>query len=504
MAQRLTVLAILWTGLVTAPLRPLEAREARQETLRAYVLKKQGRQAYGIYLGPRKMGWLIEELKLGKYAGKEAAIHSSEAYIATAREGEKSVIEVKSNSYFELAGEGRLVFAEERKVEDKTETIFTGVREKNELVLITKTKNRKTQRRVPLPRESLEQMRRLDRWLLCHPAQGATFESYSTSLDQKNVEIKEAYVFREKKTILWGGVRTTVYSVKVSSQGVFFNADLQENGNILQSKIGGLLDLRAEKENLAKKLDGESVDLMAASSIYVTRRMGSAKKIEALTLKVSGLGDFTLPASHRQRVRPGKDGTAVVELRRDRRLEKTAPLSQEQRQRYLRSSSTVQADDPTIRKLALKVAGGEKDPIKAAGQLEKWVYDHLRKTMAANASTALDVLENRAGDCTEHTLLFVTLARAAGIPAREVGGLAYLNSPRPLFGWHAWAEIHDGRQWVTVDPTWNEVYVDATHLKFSEGSEDLAFVNVIGTLKLKIVDFKTSPWWPRAMEKDPQ
>ena len=72
------------------------------------------------------------------------------------------------------------------------------------------------------------------------------------------------------------------------------------------------------------------------------------------------------------------------------------------------------------------------------------MYKNLRKTYDANADDALTVLENKAGDCTEHTLLFTTLARAAGIPARQVGGVVYVGGDKPSFGWHAWSEIHDG------------------------------------------------------------
>jgi transglutaminase-like putative cysteine protease len=111
--------------------------------------------------------------------------------------------------------------------------------------------------------------------------------------------------------------------------------------------------------------------------------------------------------------------------------------------------------------------------------------------MAANGSTTLQILDNLGGDCTEHTLLFVSLARAVGIPAREVGGLAYPDIGRPVFGWHAWAEIHDGRQWVSVDPTWGEFYVDATHIKFQEGSDDFAWMNVAGKIKLRVLRLTT-------------
>jgi hypothetical protein len=79
------------------------------------------------------------------------------------------------------------------------------------------------------------------------------------------------------------------------------------------------------------------------------------------------------------------------------------------------------------------------------------------------------------------------------VPAREVGGLAFgrgEKSDKPLFVWHAWAEVHDGHQWVSVDPTWNQVYVDATHVKMSEGASDLTWTNVVGKLKVKVLAFK--------------
>jgi hypothetical protein len=71
-----------------------------------------------------------------------------------------------------------------------------------------------------------------------------------------------------------------------------------------------------------------------------------------------------------------------------------------------------------------------------------------------------------------------------------VGGLAYVRASKPLLGWHAWAEIHDGHQWVSVDPTWDQYFVDATHIKLSEGSQDSAWTNIAGKVKVKVLDFK--------------
>ncbi len=491
MSRRPWPLAVLCLGLLAVAAAPLEAREAAPESLRPWIVKRLGRQAYGVYADTRKsgwvkVGWFIEETRLGKYQGREVAVQGTEGYFVTVADGEKSTRHEKTDLYFSLQGDGGLVHAEERISEDKVETVRTAVRKNNRLVITTTTPKRTLERRVPLPRETLAEMRKLERWLEGNPARGATFESYSTALDQERIDIKEHYTYRGKKSILWGGVPTTVYLVRVRAQGANFNVEMKADGKVIKGRIGEFLETRAEKETVAKKLDGLNVDLLAASSVPVDRALGKASRVEALTLEATGLGDFALPASHRQRVRAGKNGTAILDLRRDHRTDRAAPLADAERTRYLRATPSIQSDSEIIRRQAKRIVGREQDPIKAATLLAKWVHKNLKQTMAANASTALDVLDNKAGDCTEHALLFVTLARAAGLPAREVGGVAYVNRP-PLFGWHAWAEVHDGRQWVTVDPTWDQVYVDATHVKFSEGSEDMAWANVVGKLKFKVV-----------------
>src|SRR5262245_42663922 len=246
--------------------------------------------------------------------------------------------------------------------------------------------------------------------------------------------------------------------------------------------------MRAELEETAKKLDSKPIDLMALASIEVDKNLGNPKRVEELTLEVTGLGDFSLPVSHRQQVRKEKE-TTVLNLKRDFRTGKEETLTARQRASYLEATPTIQSDEAKVKKLAQKIIGEEKEPLAVARKIKAWVYCNLRKSMKDNASTTLEVLDSMAGDCTEHALLFVSLARATGLPAREVGGVAFVNVDRPLFGWHAWAEIHDGKQWVTVDPTWDELYVDATHVKFSEG-DDMGWMNVLGHVKFKVLDFK--------------
>ncbi len=119
-----------------------------------------------------------------------------------------------------------------------------------------------------------------------------------------------------------------------------------------------------------------------------------------------------------------------------------------------------------------------------------WVYETLEPSYARNAPTALDVLSRMAGDCTEHALVFTALARALGIPSRVVGGVMYCGDELGAFAWHAWAEIHDGARWITIDPTWNQMPVDATHIKLDEDGldGDESWTQFLGRLELWVVD----------------
>ena len=62
------------------------------------------------------------------------------------------------------------------------------------------------------------------------------------------------------------------------------------------------------------------------------------------------------------------------------------------------------------------------------------------------------------------------------------------------FLYHAWAESYvDG--WIAVDPTFNQVGVDATHIKLVEGASLISLFqlgHVVGQLKADVIDFRVS------------
>jgi transglutaminase-like putative cysteine protease len=109
----------------------------------------------------------------------------------------------------------------------------------------------------------------------------------------------------------------------------------------------------------------------------------------------------------------------------------------------------------------------------------------LTKDVTLSVPSALQVLEARRGDCNEHTVLYVALARALGLPTRTAVGLVHI---RGSFYYHAWPEVWLG-EWVAVDPTLGQVPADASHLRFLVGglARQVELIRLIGRLQLEVI-----------------
>jgi Transglutaminase-like superfamily len=476
--------------LILVALAPLATAAAPPTDWYAYAKKSQARHAYGVYFGGKKVGWIVEEIKLGEHAGRRVLESSSDERTETAFDGEKSVKEERSTTRYALAGDGLIVSYDSYRKEDGKVKRRKAERVGDKLRITTKVGNNKVTRSVPMPKDTLASSFDLESWLQGDRKAGDKITKFGVSWDENNIESKQHYLFREKKKILYAGKLLDVCRVQITIEGGKMEAQVMPDSRTVTAEMGKIVSIRLDKEEDAKKLTGKAVDLMDLTSIYVQKRLGSASRVESLTLELTGLDDFKVPASHRQIVTPGKE-KAVVELRRDFRVDKGVELTKQERKRFLQNTPRFQIAQPAVVAQAKEIVGDETDALAKARLIEKWVYAKLEKSYSANADSALEILHHKAGDCTEHSLIFVALCRASGVPAREVGGLAYIDGKKPLFGWHAWAKIHDGHQWVSVDPTWNQVYVDGTHLELSEGDRDLTWTNIIGTLKMKVVDVKS-------------
>jgi len=139
------------------------------------------------------------------------------------------------------------------------------------------------------------------------------------------------------------------------------------------------------------------------------------------------------------------------------------PVDAERFAAELEPTVLLPCDHPELIATAKRVIGDETNLKRAAYKLARFVYSSLAKrSPEIGQTTALTILRDREGDCSEHCVLFVALCRAAGIPARRCSGYVCLGS---MWGAHAWAEIWVGR-WIAADPTTGEVGGGARYLFF--------------------------------------
>jgi Transglutaminase-like superfamily len=150
---------------------------------------------------------------------------------------------------------------------------------------------------------------------------------------------------------------------------------------------------------------------------------------------------------------------------------------------WLAAQPLIQSADPRIRTVAHDIVGDESDPARAAAHLTHWVAGHVRKEATAGLPNAVRVLGERRGDCNELTVLYVALARAAGLPARTVAGLLDVGG---RFYYHAWPEVYLG-SWVAVDPLLDQFPADAGHLRFMVGglARHTQLIRFLGRTKIE-------------------
>ena len=118
---------------------------------------------------------------------------------------------------------------------------------------------------------------------------------------------------------------------------------------------------------------------------------------------------------------------------------------------WLDSERFIESGADEVRTLAARLGGA--DTLSTARAIYDWVRQNLHYAgYLADDLGALFALRNGCGDCTEYADLVVALARAAGIPARMVGGYVIERdaAPRPQ-EYHNWAELYLQGAWRTVD-----------------------------------------------------
>jgi len=274
--------------------------------------------------------------------------------------------------------------------------------------------------------------------------------------------------------------------LRQSFRGISVISWVDGQGRTLKEESPAGFSIVRQEMSTAKNLPARAVslDLIAQTAVPVATKITDPQTQRALQLKLGGvnLANFRLNGG-RQKLSQDQLEIRLEDLNQ-LSLPKI-PVRDTRLASYLQPTPFLQTDHPKIQALVAQILNGERDGYRAAIKIKDWIYKEIAKQPTVSIPNALEVLQTRSGDCNEHTVLFNTLARAAGIPAKTVVGVVYL---RGAFYYHAWSEVWLG-DWVSLDSVLNQFPADVTHVKFLEGEIDrqIEILQLIGNLKIEVL-----------------
>jgi hypothetical protein len=288
------------------------------------------------------------------------------------------------------------------------------------------------------------------------------------------------------------------FKVDMTFSGLTTTSWITDTGEIIreESPMGLITVLETQEQATALAVSNRmQQDMLQAAAIVpqMPRRQQivEGRDVKKLRLTISGID---LSRADLEGSGQTVDGD-VVQLIDPRDLKAAAtPADLDQ---YLRAEPFIESDAPEIKAEAERMVTGVKGVREIAERLTREVNALIDKKPTVSLPSALEVLRTKVGDCNEHTVLFVALARSLGIPSRINVGLVYVHG---AFYYHAWPEVYldegGGKGlWLPVDPTFNQFPSDATHLRLARGGleQQAAILPMIGKTKMEITDIEVVP-----------
>lgn len=141
---------------------------------------------------------------------------------------------------------------------------------------------------------------------------------------------------------------------------------------------------------------------------------------------------------------------SLARMKREKGLSKGAALDE-----FLKRERYIEKDHSQIQRIAKGIKG--RDEIDTVKKIYEYVIDNMEYAgLSRKELGAVKAAQEKKGDCSEYSELFVALCRAKDIPARVATGyLVRFDNVPPK---HHWAEVYLQKHgWVPFDPTSGDV-----------------------------------------------
>jgi len=279
---------------------------------------------------------------------------------------------------------------------------------------------------------------------------------------------------------------------------------------VITSVDVGVFELHMYESTKEEALrDVEPAEMFLNTFVKADKKIDARDQKLTLRLKLPASGERhkrlpDLPETDMQKFRRVNDHEAVVTIARsDWEALRKAPADGKAMTDYLRAAPFVDINDARIKRLARKAAGEAQTPAEKADALRKYVTDYVKhKGFDTGFATAQEVVRERRGDCSEHSVLLAALARACGLPARGVSGLVLIpdghwsaGGQESQFGYHMWTQVYIGGRWVDIDAAMRQTECDPTHIALAIMSLNdeniaqsaIALLPLLGRLEIEVL-----------------
>ena len=447
-----------------------------------------GESWYGLYLNGQKSGWAMSDVS---QEDDGDVVLTEDAVIRIKMGTIRQDMRIFSKRTYAVAGDLKSIYS--TVTDPSGENVFECVVKGETMSFKQTVGGRAIEEELPKPNDSLHDILKQKALVGENTKVGDAlsfkfFEPLYKKEFQGNSQVKGI----EER--MFDGARTKVFviSTMIPQMGIETTSYVTEDGTLLEDQTAGLIVMRLEPEEMAKDVNYTN-DVIVANAAMLEHPIENPRNRESLALTLEGPIDKDhVFSDKRQSVKPVAEGIYRFDAKSqsaDDIPAMTLPITDEAAAQWLEPTTFVQSDDERIIAKSKEILDGETDAWKATQKLSDWVYDSVRKQFSARLTNSLEVLEHLEGDCTEHSMLFIGLARAAGIPAREVAGLVYVNDPQPGFFFHQWAKVWIG-EWIDVDPTFDQPLADVTHIKLAEGDllSQSKIIPIIGRIRVSVVE----------------
>jgi len=313
-------------------------------------------------------------------------------------------------------------------------------------------------------------------------------EPFTLTVEKVRLFVKEKVDFIDQQKPV------KAYLVEIDYKGLKLKSWVSEEGEILKEETS--LGWTIVKEPMEKAIVYQRYllekpqDVASLISILPKGKIDITDKASYMKVELEGLNvdEFEL-SNERQDVL--SKIPLRLEIKTKRILKENVlelPIKHKVEDEFMAPSRFIQSDNYEIVQLASKIAREETNSLVVAQRIKDWIFKNIGKRPIISIPDALGTLKRREGDCNEHSFLYTALARAKGIPTKVCYGLVYIDG---RFYYHAWCKVFIG-EWISIDPTLGQDFVDATHIELLSGGLDkqLELVRLLGKLKIKILEHR--------------